>query len=607
MELGYLSHSSCSHLHEFKTFLDVAPQVRVIIEKVDAWLASLDSSVPPEVLQWGIHVEAGRTSQRVQDALILIDSFERLFERYRPSEVVVISDGAAWFEDKVLSEFLRARKISFLRYTTSLISDMRAVAIETAGALLSLLRQFSRLVAAKATAHAVSSNYSQGKHDLRRNLAVFHLCGLHGEHVTNVSAPMASLGSNSTLMPVALSWTIPDCGWDPSRVRQLKDRDLALVRQEWFVTLVDLMVCLQLMFRLLWRATRHHEVPAELSYQGTPLFRILKASFTYSLIAQAPIRFLFYRSMSRFLASHKLSAFKPWGGSGLFEGRLACRLVRENSQNVVIFNYWMGAVMKCWPYSDLNPIYMPDVFFAKGQYEKDTCISERGLAPDQVVIVGSPRFDRYKGIKLDQHTVNLARETIGLPPGYTIYVAVDPGCYLLGYLTVSEQIELISSICELAGRFASVCFVIKPHPSYPITHLLPFIEEKVHDNLIVLDGSSVRANTLLVAADVVISKYSTLLLEAALIGRPAVSVLFNRDVRFMVFGDMPETILSGKEMVEFLGELFSNPVEFENWRTARLQCQSEFLRKQYNVGGAQTSSDQIGNELQRRTGREVVA
>ncbi len=594
--LGQYSPCACSHLHELGSFYEAAPEVRQIIGKIDRWLASLDSSIPPEVLHWGIHVEGGRTSQRVQDALLLLKSYERMLERYEPSSIALVSDGRFQLEDDVLSEFLRHRRIPLHRYTHSFIAYTCGALIEKWRPVLSLIRTVWRLLAGKLTSDVVRHSSHQAKRLFARDIAVFQLCSFDGEHVGNVSSLMASLQSCSSITPVALTWTVSGSGWAPARLQLLMDIQLPIIRQEWFVNLMDLAKCIGLAFRLLLRASQSVDRGLDGAHNGTPLASLLRASLAYSLIVHAPERFLFYKSFCRFMASRKLLAYKPWGGNGLFEGKLATRLVRELNPDAVIFNYWAGAVGQHWPYAELDSRYHPDLFFCKGQHEKNICIAERGLSNDKTVIVGHPRFDCARKITLDDQSVYAAREALGLPLGCVVYVAVDPGCNLIGYQTVSEQIGRISSICELAKCFASICFVVKPHPSYAIPHLMPLIEKTKLKNVIVLDGS-VSANALLVAVDIVISKYSTILLEAVLMGRPTISVLFDGDIRFKVFGDMPEVFLRREDFVGHMKNILSDQNSLKNWIASRLCHQSKYLQGEFYLDCGETSSDRAAKQL----------
>ncbi len=93
----------------------VATHVRDILARIDAWLATLDPGLPPEVLAWGTNVEGGITNQRVQDVCLLINSYLELFRITDAVEVCLI-DSPRWiWEDQVLLACAKARAIPVVR------------------------------------------------------------------------------------------------------------------------------------------------------------------------------------------------------------------------------------------------------------------------------------------------------------------------------------------------------------------------------------------------------------------------------------------------------------------------------------------------------------
>ena len=104
-------------LEELTAFYAVSDDVKRIVGRIDVWLSATAGSIglPSETLHWGCTVEGGLTSHRVQDALLLIKTYLALFERIRPTKVILISEPEARWEDLVLEATARQSAVPLQR------------------------------------------------------------------------------------------------------------------------------------------------------------------------------------------------------------------------------------------------------------------------------------------------------------------------------------------------------------------------------------------------------------------------------------------------------------------------------------------------------------
>lgn len=80
-----------SFIEKGESLFAAALDVKRIIREIDEWLQALNPSASKEVMTWGAHIEGGLTSQRVQDAILLIRSYHYLFSTYNVREVHTIA------------------------------------------------------------------------------------------------------------------------------------------------------------------------------------------------------------------------------------------------------------------------------------------------------------------------------------------------------------------------------------------------------------------------------------------------------------------------------------------------------------------------------------
>jgi CDP-glycerol glycerophosphotransferase (TagB/SpsB family) len=83
------------------------------------------------------------------------------------------------------------------------------------------------------------------------------------------------------------------------------------------------------------------------------------------------------------------------------------------------------------------------------------------------------------------------------------------------------------------------------------------------------------------SVDLIITKYSTLILEAAILGRCAIAAIFDGEDRFKVFSDLLVLVKSGVELENLLIQLASDSKTFEIWKRDQLSRHKELLPKFY--------------------------
>jgi hypothetical protein len=158
-------------------------------------------------------------------------------------------------------------------------------------------------------------------------------------------------------------------------------------------------------------------------------------------------------------------------------------------------------------------------------------------------------------------------------------VGFDPNCALRGYQSAREQAELTECLLAAARQAPSIVLVVKPHPAYPIDHLSSLFAA-APTNVIVLPRQSPLSH-FLNAMDLMVSKYSTLLLEAALMRRIAMPVILDGDMRFRVFGDLAPVITEPSILTGLLVRLASEPMFRTTWMTENLHRQESHLQRNY--------------------------
>jgi hypothetical protein len=571
-------------LEKAETLFDVAPDVLRTLDVIDSWLTL---SPPPrgvevETLRWTRSVEGGLTGQRIQDALLLIRSYRDLLATTGATDVYVAAEPHARWLDRVMRACAAAAGAQFHELR------MRPFA-HAAQALASFLRPFA------ISAYQLINVVRYGGGRIRRRSSsteldraiVFLLASSWPKHVQNVVPLMAALRSRGAAA-VALCWSASERYTARPADLQLAEAGLACVRLESAVSLRDVVESYVAAALVAWRAFRERRYLDRLIYEGVPLGAILAESARYFIVAELPQRIRIERAMRSILGDARPRAFKPWGPE-FFEGRTALRCLPDRARTL-IFHYWVGAGLE-WPYADAQK--MIDFFLAKGPDEVAIASRAYSLPPAKIRLVGHGRFDTLSKFAT-QTPAEESRRRLHLPENARRYVGLDPNAALRGFQSMREQIELVEAVLHVAAAHPDLLVVVKPHPAHGIQHLQPLFHERRLANVVVLSRDE-SVLDFLNAVDVLVTKISTLLLEAALMDRVAISTLFSGERYFDIYAGLSTVVNSTTELETLLSILLDDS-RYPAWRNDRLARQRRALPNYY-VRSSRSAADAAADAL----------
>ena len=559
-----------------ESLFSVAEEVKALIAVIDGRLAATFPSLPRDVVEFGLHVEGGSTSQRVQDLCLLVDSYLALIGDSPGRTIHLIGGEGHEWEDEVLGACARARGARVTRHPRDALARFRsrigrwlrpwAIAGYTLCA-----EQWMRLTGTRLRPQASWDG-----------AVWFQICGSASRHVANITPIMRSIESKGG-SAVAVSWVAAERLRSPNATTLIRDQGLSVIRLEGYCTASSSLRSVVLLLRGL-RSTRLLE---GMSYRGVPVARLMRESVRHHLVANVPQRYRYDRAIGSLLARARPVAVKSWGGGDLPEGKALLRRLREAASPTAClhFFYWVGTGYP-WPYADRE--FRPELFLAKSPDECRLAAVQYGLSLDCTVVTGSPRFNDYP-VFADTHDAQASRVLLGVPEGFVRYVGFDLSGHLRGFLSQREQFELLQSMLAVADAHPDTMVVVKHHPGFPVTKVRHLLDEPVRKNVVLLPRVSSAAH-FLNGVDLLVTKFSTLMLEASLLGKPVVSILLDREDNFRILGDIPETFQSTREFAVFMERILRSPDEFESWRSERLRMLKERL-PQYYARAKEESSD----------------
>lgn len=551
-------------LEQMESYRSVANKTMEHIEVANKWLRSLGSDkygVPLDLLFWIRHVEGGITTQRIQDAMLLINSYLSLFNSKNISDVVIISCAQTQWEDEVLIETAKTKGIPI-----TIVGGFRFTV---------LLRRFKNIAKMMARQpyyifNILRTKFSSGnncnKETKLGNEIIFQLCGSHDRHVNN-TLPIMKAVVNKGYSPVALCWKAN------TGARKMRESGLAVDKLEMYLTLKDIWLSIYQTMQTFISAIKLRTdfvCTGGLCYRDVLLGRLLWPSILFYLTAELPQWCMLDRAFRKYFRFHAPIAIKLWGGGTLIEGHLAMKYI--NKQRAPLLMYWFWDAMDD-PYES-NFEYI-DLFLALGKCQ-ETYLRKKGISSDRIVLVGMARYDHLADFK-KSYDREYSLNYLNIPLNFSYYVLYDPNYILRGCHSTREQVQVTETLLNLAKINPSMGLIIKPHPGHHPGILEDMIDEHYQENVFLVD-KDMQPNHALNAADVLITKYSNIGQEAMFFECPIISVLLDGDEKYRSFGNAAEYIMSLAALSEFMSSLIKDDQFRNDWKTQQIQKQQVFMK-----------------------------
>lgn len=565
------------------TLYTVANDVINYLGKVNEFLKDVGNGqdiAPKELFFWICQAEGGMTTQRIQDSMLLIRSYLGIFDDYRINATFLICNPASIWEDDVLKYVARSRNIE-----VKVIGEFSLkVLFSRAFILLKyVLRDFLNIlciVRVKLKGIIKYHPVVEFKDEI-----VFQLCSSSDKHVENIVPIMKAL-KRKNYRPVALCWNAAR-GANNVRKEGLNAEELenyvpgSVIWRSFFNLHIERnKLEIKLKELLLDR---------QFSYMGVHLAKILLPSLHYFMQVDLPQRYRLDAALKEYFSLHSPAAVKLWGGGTMIEGDLVLKNI--DTQKKPLLMYWFGIALDT-PYDSFGQ--QIDLFLSSSVGHQEY-LSKHGVSGDRIRNIGMNRYDHLSGF-IEKHSPLQSREYLGLSPEFLLYVLYESNYIVRGYLTAAEQMQVLSSLLSFAKQNPKIALMIKPHPAHRRGMLEQYLRYCSLKNVFLLDKDMLPYHAIN-ASDMVITKCSTLGLEAMIFKRPVVSVILDGETHWMVYGKAVEYLTDTSELHKLLDTL-SRDINLRNrWSRDAINRQDIFLRE-YFYRGNTSASDIAADEIE---------
>lgn len=560
-----------SWIEQMESFYKVADDVVAIIGQINRWLEKFgrETEIPKDLLYWITHCEGGDTSQRVMDLLLMGRSYQSLVDCFKISEVILVRSIDASWEDELFLEFADSIKIKarvFGRLSPTGWFYNRAW-LKWRPLAVGVYWSF-KIVQTKA----INFFCSQPIIDDTK-LVMVQLVGSEKKHLNHTQSLLRAI-NKSGLQGAVLGWRLG------SSANILRKEGIAVVELETWLSFRDIISgWVRTIISWQWaKADINNFLSDDQGIKALgPLRKILIKSVNSFYLSELPGRYYLKKSAIEFFQSHRPIALRPHS-LVLPEGVIPYRVIKNIDENILIF------IQGGWPYNVPNPITDSEspiprdevVFCSCGKLHRNILLNS-GFLDKNVYITGLHWVEPINEFKKKISKIE-SRKILGLNLQAELYVLYDSNSSIRGYLTDQEIHSTLQLIMNIANKNKSIQVMIKPHPSHKKGLLEKIIKQYSLQNVKLIEQSNLPYHALN-AADILVTKFSTLAIEGMFLGVPALGVILDHEENFKYYDSAVEYHDNLPSLEAKLEKLIGDREYRKEWIEKMKENQIEYFEK----------------------------
>jgi hypothetical protein len=577
-------------IEDMESYYVVASEVIQILQVVNQWLKSLadeKKGVPGELLFWIKFAEGGMTTQRIQDLLLLIRSYQHLLREHDVRCLIIARcTGHSW-ENGIIVDTARRMGISVEEICPFFdrIRDKLGITTvwRTVRPALVQLMFYLHILRTRIRTRPRFSSFPKRYPEI-----VFQLGSSARKHVENIAPLMHEFRRRGKYQPIALCWQASD-GAAQIRREGLQADELGA----WF-PLSRLPQIMQ-QARQTWKSARKRKgefnQSSSISYNGIQLGPHLWPSVEYFLQKEIIKRLVLKTSAERYFTEHHPVGMKLWG-AGILEFGAICHAIANRAKEVLTFSWDWGGVVQ--PYFENKC----DLYLAAGELDRSRFINQ-SISSEQITVAGLARYDHLASFTKDNSPLN-SRKILNLPLQAKFYLFFATSNIVRGSISLREQFILADALIGFFKDHPDCVLVIKPHPEdySGVTERLTIHSEATNIKIV---NSKMLPYHCINAVDAVVTKFSMVGIETMLLGKPVISVILDNERRWQgIYGNIADCFYDIQDLVNFLDLIIRNPEEKERWEQEQQRVRRKFLSQKFakvDKSGAEIMADAIEKRL----------
>lgn len=560
-----------TYIDVLKTKYDVEQEVIDARDRINEWLTTISTENPcdRDILFWRPLPEGGNT-QRILDAILLIDSVRRLLDKYDPDVFVLPRSLTYRFDDRIISHTVHTSESRLVTDDSTTAESLKTLGVDTDGYYY--LRHMNYPIPRYGTWVAQSVNFlsemasaryksivgepQPGFTDGERTVVAYHR-GSKEKHLKDINSVLPRFVDRDGFEARVVTWRdedgrakVTNSGLDTTALEQTVPLRLSLKAVWQSISL----------WRSAVKKRSELETTAELTYDGVALTPLLWPAIRRFFLRCIPDRVALWHAASQYFSDNTPAAIRYAGGGFIIARGIVCRRAVSRVADPYSFNYRLMPDHIPKPYfRSIHPVI--DQYFVAGDAERRRLEAE-GVPRSYISAVGVSQTDEIECLR-DKYSQTDSLTKISVPEReLNIYFAPQGG--RRGALTEREKRRVTEAVCASAQADPRINVFIKPHPRDSHSTVKTVFENYSCENLHLLEKTQ-SALHCINAADLVVTKYSLTGLEAFLMNTPVLTVALDDDHWFQQHGDAAKQFQDETDLKTFLTGLASDSEKRARW------------------------------------------
>jgi len=564
----YRVHEECEKLDIINdtTFIQraipytkVAEDVINIIQKINFINKELSAKTKIfdyKTLEWVYHVEGGQNTQKIQDLLLYLESIDEIISEFSINQILVISNLKHSFIMNIMSLYAKDNNIK--------LNKTKQNGVLKAFDMKEIVRPYYYL----AKTISIKIKHKKTIDKTKQNIAVFWLFDSATKHLNN-SKFINNVLKKSGFNPLAFSW----------RVGNFAKSDINLQRIESYISWNEIFISImKTVLLIINKDNIKKEIDKQnFYYKNIQIDDILLPVILKYILVESPDSYRFscgFKQFSNDLDIQMISGnLNSQRLGNIVESILPIYSINKFAMSTFLTgkNIYYEYRMQKYPKIYWDNLY----YFVQNKIEKDRVTKEINIDNSQVVVYGSNRASNKNDFSKD-----LILKKFNISNECKYIILIDYSNFLFGYQSISEISKVLITILNKFETNEDVCLLIKPHPSARMT-LFYSLQKKYKSDKVIFLNKKDNIDELLFISDILISKYSTVGIEAIKYSTLVISPQLCKSDYFRLYGEFAFYKHSIKELNDFLEELIYSKDNFEKYKKCFIQKSQEFINDFY--------------------------
>lgn len=524
------------------------------------------NDIPNNILLISKHIEGGDVNQRIHDIFMYDNIYKSILKKENISKLILFNGKKYFWEDKIMIKVAYDLRIKVEIYNNHIFYYMINKLYFN---LKFILKLFFRIYNTfKIILFDIFSGLKLKINKGINNIILIQLCSDADKHIMVIK----ELGENlkkSNFQELIIGWKANNAKKYFQKQNYLNLESLLSIKDILKSFFLSLIIYKSILINI--KNELKNSEKSNYNINSIDLFNILRSHCFCDLSD----RIRNYFAMLKLSKMYTPSAIRPWTRI-LYEAVILYEVYKSDKS---IKYFWQPSTDYFFDGPKIDYHVPADIIFACSLGHKEKLIT-MGINHDKIFLVGNPWNSRINKF-LSQFDRKFSLNLYNINNKYKFIVFFDPS-YVCVHYSIIEQLDALYTLLNICSIYKELCLIIKPHIGYKGVYLEQIVKNMNLKNVIFISKYDSPFHALN-CSDIIITKFSNLVLEAMLFKKPTICLLFDKNDQYKLYDNNCEYIYTKESLKIFFINIFKDINFYNNWRDKLINSHKLFLERHLNI------------------------